>query len=125
MVNSAYLYQRSLTPEEDIPNIGNCVGQINLQGNGELFLVSAGQYNENYIHRLADLDISSFYKRGKNAVEQLVEDIKTQLAPDIILIDTSSGFTDVGAIALFDLADTTIVCFSPTEQRLEGLRCSC
>lgn len=117
-----YLYQRSLTPEEDIPNIGDCIRQINLQGDGELFLVSAGQYNENYIHQLADLDVSSFYKRGKNAVEQLIEDIKTQLAPDVILIDTSSGFTDVGAIALFDLADTAIVCFSPTEQSLEGLR---
>lgn len=117
-----YLYQRSLTPEEDIPNIGDCIRQVNLQGDGELFLVSAGQYNENYIHQLADLDISSFYKRGKNAVEQLVEDIKAQLAPDIIFIDTSSGFTDVGAIALFDLADSAIVCFSPTEQSLEGLR---
>lgn len=117
-----YLYQRSLTPEENIPNIDDCIRQINLQGDGTLFLVSAGQYNENYIHQLADLDVSSFYKREKNAVEQLIKDIKTQLAPDIILIDTSYGFTDVGAIALFDLADTAIICFSPTEQTLGGLR---
>ncbi len=117
-----YLYQRSLTPEEDIPNISDCITQINLQSRGELFLVSAGQYNENYIHQLTDLDMRSFYKSGKNPVKQLIEDIKIKLKPDVILIDARSGFTDVGAITLFDLADTAIVCFSPTEQSLKGLR---
>ncbi|BAZ10318.1 hypothetical protein NIES4071_21330 [Calothrix sp. NIES-4071] len=117
-----YLYQRSLTPEEDIPNINDCIAKVNLQSRGELFLVSAGQYNENYIHQLADLDIRSLYKREKNIIKQLIEDIKIQLEPDVILIDARSGFTDVGAIALLYLADTAIVCFSPTEQSLQGLR---
>jgi len=116
-----YLYQRYLTPEQDIPNIGNCIRQINLQTRGELFLIPVGEYDENYIHRLADLDMSSFYRRGTNAVEQLMEDIKIQLDPDVILIDARPGFNDMGAIALFDLADTGIICFSPTEQSFEGL----
>ncbi|MFQ4145236.1 ParA family protein [Chlorogloeopsis sp. ULAP02] len=116
-----YLHQRYLTPEEDIPNIGNCIRQINLQSRGELFLVPVGEYDENYIHRLADLDMRSFYRRGINPVEQLMEDIKAQLDPDVILVDARPGFTDIGAIALFDLADTAFICFSPTEQSLEGL----
>jgi cellulose biosynthesis protein BcsQ len=117
-----YLHQRYLTPEENIPHIGDCIRQINLQTRGELFLVPVGEYDENYIHRLADLDMQSFYRRGTNAVEQLMEDIKVQLDPDVILIDARPGFNDIGAIALFDLADTGIICFSPTEQSLEGLR---
>lgn len=117
-----YLHQRSLTPEENIPNIGDCIRQLNLQTRGELFLVPVGEYDENYIHRLADLDLQSFYRSGHNAVEQLMEDIKKQLDPDIILIDARPGFNDIGAIALFDLADTAIICFSPTEQSFEGLR---
>jgi MinD-like ATPase involved in chromosome partitioning or flagellar assembly len=93
-----------------------------LQTRGELFLVPVGEYDENYIHRLADLDMRSFYRRQNNPVEQLIEDIKEQLDPDVILIDARPGFNDVGAIALFDLADTAIICFSPTEQSFEGLR---
>lgn len=117
-----YLHQRYLTPDENIPNIVDCIRQINLQTRGELFLVPVGEYDENYIHRLADLDMRSFYKSGNNAVEQLMEDIKAQLDPDVILIDARPGFNDVGAIALFDLADTAIICFSPTGQNFEGLR---
>ncbi|HEY9893728.1 MAG TPA: ParA family protein [Candidatus Sericytochromatia bacterium] len=117
-----YLHQRHLTPKENIPNIGDCIRQINLQTRGELFLVPVGEYDENYIHRLADLDMRSFYRSGNNAVEQLMEDIKAQLDPDVILIDARPGFNDVGAIALFDLADTAIICFSPTGQNFEGLR---
>jgi MinD-like ATPase involved in chromosome partitioning or flagellar assembly len=84
--------------------------------------VPVGEYDENYIHRLADLDMRSFYKSGNNAVEQLMEDIKAQLDPDVILIDARPGFNDIGAIALFDLADTAIICFSPTGQNFQGLR---
>ncbi|MEA5579204.1 ParA family protein [Anabaena sp. UHCC 0451] len=117
-----YLHQRSLTPEENIPNIADCIQQINLQTRGELFLVPVGEYDENYIHRLADLEMRSFYRAGKNAVKQLIEDIKKQLEPDVILIDARPGFNDVGAISLFDLADMGIICFSPTDQSFEGLR---
>lgn len=117
-----YLHQRSLTPEENFPNIADCIQQINLQTRGELFLVPVGEYDENYIHRLADLDMRSFYRSAKNPVKQLIEDIKKQLEPDVILIDARPGFNDVGAIALFDLADTAIICFSPTDQSFQGLR---
>jgi MinD-like ATPase involved in chromosome partitioning or flagellar assembly len=117
-----YLHQRSLTPEENIPNIADCIQQINLQTRGELFLVPVGEYDENYIHRLADLDMRSFYRSTKNPVKQLIEDIKQQLEPDVILIDARPGFNDVAAITLFDLADTAIICFSPTDQSFQGLR---
>ena len=117
-----YLYQRHYTPEQDIPKITDCIRQVDLQTRGELFLVAVGEYNENYIHRLADLDMRAFYRGETNPVEQLMEDIKTQLDPDVVLIDARPGFNDLGAIALFDLADTAIICFSPTEQSFEGLR---
>jgi cellulose biosynthesis protein BcsQ len=121
-----YIFQRYLTPEEAIPTIENCTHQVNLPDRGELFLIPVGEYNENYIHRLAELDRrtwQSFYK-GKeinNPVKQLIDDIKKKLEPDVILIDSRPGFNDTGAIALLDLADTGIICFSPTDQSFEGL----
>jgi len=116
-----YLHQRSITPEENTPPISTCIQQINLQTRGELFLVPVGEYDENYIHRLADLDMQSFYRSENNPVKQLIEDIKNELEPDVILIDARPGFNDIGAIALFDLADTAIICFSPTDQSFQGL----
>lgn len=120
-----YLHQRYLTPDQNIPSIESCISQVNLPTRGELFLAPVGEYDENYIHRLADLDrrtLEKFYQGGINPVSQLMEDIKTQLNPDVILIDARPGFNDTSAIALFDLADTAIICFSPTDQSFEGLR---
>jgi len=119
-----YLYQRFLTPEENIPAIENCIYQVGLKARGELFLVPVGEYDENYIHRLAELDrgtLQAFYRRENNPVEQLIEDIKEQLNPDVILIDARPGFNDTSAIALLDLADLGIICFSPTDQSFKGL----
>ena len=120
-----YLHQRHLTPKENIPTIEDCIYQVDLPGRGELFLVSAGEYDENYVHRLAELDRrtwESFYMGATNPVEQLINDIKEQVDPDVILIDARPGFNDTGAIALLDLADTGIICFSPTDQSFNGLR---
>lgn len=120
-----YLHQRHLTPEENIPSIESCISQVDLPTRGELFLVPVGEYDENYIHRLADLDRRTwqhFYQGETNPISQLMEDIKNQLNPDVILIDARPGFNDTSAIALFDLADTAIVCFSPTDQSFEGLK---
>ncbi len=120
-----YLHQRYLTPEQEYPSIESCISQVNLPTRGELFLAPVGEYDENYIHRLADLDrrtLEKFYQGRINPVDRLMADIKTQLDPDVILIDARPGFNDTSAIALFDLADTGIICFSPTDQSFEGLR---
>lgn len=117
-----YLYQRILTPDKNVPDIVDCIRQIDSKARGEIYLIPAGEYNEGYIHRLADLSIRSLYQREENPVHQLIEDIKTRLEPDVILIDARTGFDDAGAIALLDLADTAIVCFSPTDQSLNGLQ---
>lgn len=120
-----YLHQRHLTPKENIPAIEDCIHQVDLPGRGELFLVSAGEYDENYVHRLAELDRrtwQAFSRGATNPVEQLIDGIKEQVDPDVILIDARPGFNDTGAIALLDLADTGIICFSPTDQSFDGLR---
>lgn len=117
-----YIYQRYLTPDDDQPAISECIRQIDIPARGELYLVPAGEYNEGYIHRLADLDIRILYQRETNPIHQLFDDVKSYLDPDIILIDARTGFTEMGAIALFDQADLGIICFSPTNQSFSGLQ---
>lgn len=55
-----YLHQRYLTPELNVPTINECVRQVHFDARGELYLVPAGEYDENYIHRLADCMSSCF-----------------------------------------------------------------
>lgn len=120
-----YLHQRYLTPNENIPAIEDCIHQVDLSSRGDLFLIPAGEYDENYVHRLAELDRrtwQSFYRGGTNPIKQLIADIREQLDPDVILIDARPGFNDTGAVALLDLADTGVICFSPTDQSFDGLR---
>lgn len=117
-----YLHQRTLTPDQNVPAIEDCIRRVDSKTRGDIYIVPAGAYNEEYIHRLADLSVRSLYQREENPVHQLIEDVKTQLEPDVILIDARTGFDDTGAIALLDLAHTAIVCFSPTDQTINGLR---
>lgn len=120
-----YIHQRYLTPTDNIPAIEDCIHQVDLPSRGELFLIPAGEYDENYVHRLAELDRrvwQSFYKSEINPVKQLINDVIERVDPDVILIDARPGFNDTGAIALLDLADTGIICFSPTDQSFDGLR---
>lgn len=117
-----YLHQRYLTPDANLPPISECLYQVELPFRSEVYLVPAGEYNENYVHRLADLDVRLFYQRDANAMKQLIEDIVHHLnTPDVLLIDARTGFTEIGAVALLDLADIGIVCFSPTVQNYAGL----
>lgn len=116
-----YIYQRHLTPDQNQPEISECIRQIDISKRGELYLVPAGVYDEGYIHRLADLDVRLFYQYEANPIHQLLDDVKAYLDPDIILIDARTGFTEMGAIALFDQADLGVICFSPTSQNFAGL----
>lgn len=117
-----YLHQRLLTPELNVPPIEDCIRQIELQARGQLYLIPTGEYDEGYIHRLADLDMRVFYRSEKNPIHQLLDDIKRVLEPDVILIDARTGFDPTGAVALFDLADLAMICFSPTDQSFKGLK---
>ena len=116
-----YIYQRYLTPDLDEPKIDACIRQISIPTRGELYLVPAGEYDEGYVHRLADLNVHSLYQSETNPIHQLIKDVKNTLDPDIILIDARTGFTEMGAVALFDQADLGIICFSPTNQSFAGL----
>jgi MinD-like ATPase involved in chromosome partitioning or flagellar assembly len=117
-----YIHQRFLTPQDQQPAISDCIHQIPLPSRGELYILPAGEYDEGYIHRLADLDIRLLYQRDNNPIHQLLDDVKDHLDPDFILIDARTGFTEMGAVALFDRADLGIICFSPTDQSFAGLR---
>ena len=117
-----YMYERYLMLEENTPSIADCIRRVDTPFRGELYLVPAGEFNEGYIHKLADLDMRFFYNRERNPIQHLLADIKNELEPDVVLIDAGRGFDAMGAIALLDQADLGLVGFSLTNQNFEGLK---
>jgi len=116
-----YLHERSLTPNHSFLSIEEGVRRIPLPTPGELYLVPAGDYARGYIYRLDDMDLRLFYLREFNPIHELLDKVKAHLNPDVILIDASTGFVEISAIALLDKADLGIICFSPTDQSFAGL----
>jgi cellulose biosynthesis protein BcsQ len=119
-----YVYERYLyhSLEGNFLSLADCTRRIHTPFPGELYLVPAGNFDEEYLHMLADLDIRSCYNWEGNPFQQLLNDVKTELDPDILLIDAGRGFDAMGAIALLDQADLGLVGFSLTNQNFEGLK---
>ncbi|MBI3361171.1 MAG: AAA family ATPase [Chloroflexi bacterium] len=118
-----YLHRRRLSPDTHSTSIKECLYDVPLsETKGRLWIVPAGVYDEDYIHRLADLDVSTLYRRDPNPLRQLLDDLGKHLKPDVVLLDSRTGFNDLGAVALLDLADLAFIFFTPSEQSHRGLR---
>jgi cellulose biosynthesis protein BcsQ len=117
-----YLHQRWLDPNASQPSIADCIQSIDLGSRrGRLYLIGAGQFDEDYVHRLADLDVEALYQsRGRDLLSQFQNDIIRQVNPDLILIDARTGFNRLGGVAVLDLADLVILCLSPNAQGRQG-----
>ena len=119
-----YVYDRCIirTLQGTFLSLADCIHRIDSPFPSELYLVPAGNFGEEYLHKLADLNILSCYKWEDNPFQRLLADIKIELDPDILLIDAGRGLDATGAIALLDQADLGFVSVSPTNQNFEGLK---
>ena len=90
---------------------------------GDIWFMPAGNVASNYVLEYHQLDWLDLYEKHEGFL--FMEDVKQQwedsLAPDYVLIDCSSGFTDMGSICTRQLPDAVAVLFSPNQQNLEGL----
>jgi cellulose biosynthesis protein BcsQ len=90
-------------------------------GRGEIFLVPAGKFSENYLHRLSEVSWRQVYLRENNPLKSFLKKLDEEFSPDVILIDSRTGLAEEGSIALLDLSDSCVLCLSPTEQNYEGM----
>lgn len=93
-------------------------------GNGSgLWIMPAGAQDSGYAGRLASIDWNDLYERHDGFL--LFEDLKLQwraeIDPDYVLLDSRTGYTDVGGICTRHLPDAVVILFFPNEQNLRGL----
>ena len=91
-----------------------CVGQI--------ALMPSGQVDDSYGARLNAIDWNRLYREfdGYLLFEDLIEQWEA-LQFDYVLVDSRTGFTDVGGICTRHLPDAVVTLFRPDDQSLRGM----
>jgi tetratricopeptide (TPR) repeat protein len=89
-------------------------------GDGRLDFLSAGRQNRDYSAAVVSLDWDDFYERlgGGRFFRALREDMKRNY--DYVLIDSRTGLSDVADICTIELPDVLTVCFTLSNQSIEG-----
>ncbi len=88
-----------------------------------LLIMPSGVVREHYAAHLGWIDWGALYDEHEGYL--FFEDLKAQwrqaFAPDYVLIDSRTGFTDTAGICTRQLPDALTVFFFPNEQNLRGL----
>jgi MinD-like ATPase involved in chromosome partitioning or flagellar assembly len=106
------------------PDVRNFVFEVPLSGSaGALWVMPAGRDEPSYSTSLHSIDWGKLYRNESGYL--LFEDLKLQwqscFEPDYVLVDSRTGFTDVGGICTRQLPDSVVIVFFPTDQHLIGL----
>ena len=90
---------------------------------GRISVMPAGELNDSYGQRLNAIDWNEFYQLRDGYV--MFEDTRAQWDAarfDYVLLDSRTGFTDVGGICTRHLPDAVVSLFRPDDQSLNGTR---
>ena len=118
-------YVRNYLKTNSAPSIEPYLYKIDLDPKltGELCMMPAGDRSRGYDQRLLSIDWQDLYERRDGYL--LFENLKAQwrkyLNPDYVLIDSRTGYTDVGEICTRQLPDAVVFMYFPNEQNLSGL----
>ena len=90
---------------------------------GGLWVMPSGARDDAYPNRLAAMDWNDLYEHHDGFL--LFEDLKLQwekdLQVDYALVDSRTGYTDVGGICTCHLPNAVVTLFFPNDQNLRGL----
>ncbi|KKM10517.1 hypothetical protein SY88_12550 [Clostridiales bacterium PH28_bin88] len=82
----------------------------------ELYCLPAGNVSKSYVQLLRDIKFDRYYRLAINPLRKLIDLIKQQMEPDVILVDARTGIAELNAPLLFDLADIAVILFFPHPQ---------
>ena len=118
-------YVRNYLKTNSAPSIEPYLYKVGLDPKlkGELCMMPAGDRSRGYNQRLLSIDWQDLYERrdGYLLFENLKAQWKKYLNPDYVLIDSRTGYTDVGEICTRQLPDAVVFMYFPNEQNLSGL----
>lgn len=105
------------------PNADGFIVDATPEGcNGTIALMPSGVLDDSYGRRLNEIDWNDLYLMRDGYV--MFEDLRAQweaLGFDYVLLDSRTGFTDVGGICTRHLPDAAVLMFRPDDQSLRGM----
>jgi cellulose biosynthesis protein BcsQ len=89
----------------------------------ELYLLSAGTVDNNYLEKLARLDFQNLIDHQiPKTLQEMLKEIESDKQPlDFILLDSRAGFHDIGGLALTDLSHAAVIFGRQSRQSWAGL----
>ena len=95
--------------------------------NPKLRILPAGNLTneKNYSRTFSAIQWDKLFGKQKNAGSRLFEDIRQGLLsyrPDFVLIDSRTGFTDIGGVCCFQLPDVVFLVFNYGNQNFKGMQ---
>ena len=122
------LDKQALKNNRDLKLIQNYMIQVSKEysADGSIYIMPAGNLfgDENldsYIEALARIDINSTDTIIKQIIE-LIEDINQTINPDVILIDSRTGFNDIFGFLINKISDVIVGLFEENIQTKAGLK---
>lgn len=90
---------------------------------GEILVVPAGRLDDDYPGKLARLDFSSDAVAGRDSViKNLFDQIRKELQPDWLVVDTRTGLADQSLALMSGAAHLHVLFGNASQQSLAGLR---
>ncbi|MEO7595711.1 MAG: AAA family ATPase, partial [Byssovorax sp.] len=103
--SSAYKYRINLRNPND-------------SGTATIDFIAAGYFDQRYVERVRAFGWKRFYAEYAEVLPVLAAELAREY--DYVLIDSRTGFTDVGSICTMVLPDKLVLVFAPNEQSLTG-----
>ena len=122
-----YLLERSLAPDQEEFPLDNYLvrlsDEIIEKKEGELWLMPAGTVDENYLVKLGRLDFQKMSAEdfSRSALKQLFLALQEHRKFDYYVVDSRTGITDIGGLALNGLAHLNVMLFNMGSQNLQGM----
>ncbi len=85
-----------------------------------LFLMKAGQFDEDYSHRVNTFNWENLYIRSPWLMRAMAEKLSERF--QYILIDSRTGITDISNICAMLMPEKLVIVFTPNHQSLTGLK---
>ncbi|HBH00386.1 MAG TPA: hypothetical protein DDZ42_00490 [Candidatus Rokubacteria bacterium] len=93
-----------------------------ITGRGEIFVVPSGRLNDDYLPKLARLDLEPPPETNRLPLLTMLDDLRHHISPAWILLDARTGFSESAGLLLSGFAHLHVLFAALSEQNWEGLR---
>lgn len=114
-----YLLER---PYGDVPLADYHHGCARVSGTGEIKVFPAGTLDEGYADKLARVDLEEPPAPDTSALLGLITELRSDIAPDWILLDARTGVSEPAGRLLSGIAHLHVLFGTTSEQSWRGLR---